>query len=115
MPARHFLQMTVRAWLGRNLDHGGAGGGAQDAMGARVGVLALPGLEGAEPGWHSSGEEGGEGAGPSTCSISLLSAGDAGEAAFLFFLALVILGEMTGVLLFSTGAAPVAGTVAAAI
>ena len=51
MPARHFLQMTVRAWLGRNLDHGGAGGGTQDAIGARVGVLALPGLEG----WRSSG------------------------------------------------------------
>ena len=106
--------MTVRAWFGRNLDYGCAGGGAQDAMGARVGFLELPGLEGAEPGWRSSGEEGGEGAGPSTCSISLLSAGDAGEAAFLFFLALVILGEMTSVLLFcSTGAAPVAGTVAA--
>ena len=113
-PARQVLQMMVRAWFGRNLDHGGAGGGAQDAMGARVGVLALPGLEGAETGRRSSGEEGGEGAGPSTCSISLLSAGDAGEAAFLFFLALVILGEMTGVLLLgSTGAAPVAGTAAA--
>ena len=111
MPARHFLQMTVRTRLGRNLDHGGAGGGAQDAIGARVGVLALPGLEG----WGSSGEDGGDVASPSTCSITLPSAGDAGEAAFLFFLALVILGEMTGVLLFSTGAAPVAGTVAAAI
>ena len=54
--------MTVRAWLGRNLDHGGAGGGAQDAIGARVGVLALPGLEG----WHSSGEDGGDVASPST-------------------------------------------------
>ena len=62
MPARHFLQMTVRAWLGRNLDHGGAGGGAQDAIGARVGVLALPGLEG----WHSSGEDGGDVASLST-------------------------------------------------
>ena len=102
--------MTVRAWFGRNLDHGGAGGGAQDAMGARVGVLALPGLEG----WRSSGEDGGDVASPSTCSITLPSAGDAGEAAFLFFLALVILGEMTGVLLLgSTGAAPVAGTAAA--
>ena len=50
--------MTVRTWFGRNLDHGGAGGGAQDAMGARVGVLALPGLEGAEIGPRSSGEEG---------------------------------------------------------
>ena len=100
--------MTVCTWFGRNLDHGGAGGGAQDNMGARVGVLALPGLEGADPGLRSSGEEGGEGAGPSTCSISLPSAGDAGEAA------LVILGEMTGVLLLcSTGAAPITGTAAA--
>ena len=32
-PARHFLQMTVRAWFSRNLDHWGAGGGAQDARG----------------------------------------------------------------------------------
>ena len=106
--------MTMRAWFGRNLDHGGAGSGAQNAMGARVGVLALPGLEGADPGRGSSGEEGGKGPGPSTCSLSLPSAGDAGEAAFIFFLALVILGEMTGVLsLCSTGAAPVAGTAAA--
>ena len=106
--------MTVQAWFGRNLDHRGAGGGTQDAQGARVGVLAQPGLEGADPGRRSSGEDGGEGAGPSTCSITLPSAGDAGEAAFLFFLDLVILGEMTGVLLFfSTGAAPVTGTVAA--
>ena len=110
MPARHFLQMTMRAWLGKNLDHGGAGGGAQDAIGARVGVLALPGFGG----WRSSGEDGGDVAGLSTCSITLPSAGDAGEAAFLLFLALVILGEMTGVLLLgSTGAAPVAGTAAA--
>ena len=58
-PARHVLQMTMRAWFGRNLDHGGAGSGAQNAMGARVGVLALPGLEGADPGRGSSGEEGG--------------------------------------------------------
>ena len=41
-----FPQMTVRAWFGRKLDHGGAGGGAQDARGARVGVLSQPGLEG---------------------------------------------------------------------
>ena len=59
--------MTMRAWFGRNLDQGGAGGGAQDVRGARVGVLALPGLEGADPGRRSSGEDGGEGAGLSTC------------------------------------------------
>ena len=53
--------------------------------GARVGVLAQPGLEGADRGWRSSGEDSGEGAGPSTCSISLPSAGEAGDAAFLFF------------------------------
>ena len=45
-PARLFPQMTVRAWFGRKLDHGCAGGGAQDARGARVGVLSQPGLEG---------------------------------------------------------------------
>ena len=107
--------MTVQAWFGRNLDHRGAGGGTQDAQGARVGVLAQPGLEGADPGRRSSGEDGGEGAGPSTCSITLPSAGDAGEAAFLFFPRPGYpIGEMTGVLLFcSTGAAPVTCTVAA--
>ena len=92
--------MTMRAWFGRNLDQGGAGGGAQDARGARVGVLAQPGLEGADGGLHFSGEDCGEGAGPSTCLITLPSAGDAGDAAFLFFLDLVILGAMTGVLCF---------------
>ena len=59
-PARHFLQMTVRVWFGRNLDHRGTGGGVQDAGGARVGVLVQPGLEGADPGRRSSGEDGGE-------------------------------------------------------
>ena len=93
--------MTVRAWFGRNLDHGGAGGPRTPV------ALELVSS-------RSSGEDGGEGAGPSTCSITLPSAGDAGEAAFLFFLDLVILGEMTVVLLFcSTGAAPVTITVAA--
>ena len=106
--------MTMHSWLGRNLDHGGAGGGAQVARCARVCVLMQPGLEGADGGRRSSGEDGGEGAGPSTCSISLQSAGDAGNAAFLFFLDLVILGEMNGVLLFCTpGAATGAGAVAA--
>ena len=101
--------MTMRSWLGRNLDHGGAGGGAQVARCARVCVLMQPGLEGADGGRPSSGEDGGEGAGPSTCSILLPSAGDTGDAAFLFFLDLVILGEMTGVLLFcSAGTATVA-------
>ena len=33
--------MTVRAWFGRNLDQGGAGGGAQDARGARVSARSL--------------------------------------------------------------------------
>ena len=28
-PARHLPQITMRAWLSRNLDHSGAGGGAQ--------------------------------------------------------------------------------------
>ena len=54
-PARHVLQMSVSAWFGRNLDHGGAGGGgAQEVGGARVGVLTQPGLEGADPGQRSS-------------------------------------------------------------
>ena len=94
--------MTVRAWFGRNLDHGGAGGPRTPV------ALELVSS-------RSSGEDGGEGAGPSTCSITLPSAGDAGEAAFLFFPRPGYpIGEMTGVLLFcSTGAAPVTGTVAA--
>ena len=83
--------MTVRMWFGRNLDQGGADCGAQDARGARVGVLAQPGLERAARGWCSSGEDGGEGAGPSTCSILLPSAGDAGDAAFLFKVMLHVL------------------------
>ena len=91
--------MTVREWLSRNLDHGGAGGGAQGTGGVGDGVLAHPGLEGADGGRQSSGDGGGEGAGPSTCSIPLHSAGDAGETAFLFFLDLVILGEVTCTLL----------------
>ena len=91
--------MTVPAWLGRNLDHGGAGGGTH-ARGARSGVLPQPGLEGADGGRRFSEEDSGEGAGLSTCSISLQSAGDTGDAAFLFNLELVILGEMTGLLLF---------------
>ena len=54
-PAWHVLQMSVSAWFGRNLDHGGAGGGgAQEVGGARVGVLTQPGLEGADPGQRSS-------------------------------------------------------------
>ena len=81
---------------------------------ARVGVLAQPGLEGADRGWRSSGEDSGEGAGPSTCSISLPSAGEAGDAAFLFFPSSGHLGEMIGVLLFcSTKAATGAAAVAA--
>ena len=108
------MTVLVLVWLGRNLDHWGAGGGAQDTMGTRVGVLAQPRLQGADKGRHSSGEDGGDRAGPSTCSISLPSAGGAGDAAFLFFLDLVILGEMTAVLMFcSTGAATVASPVAA--
>ena len=43
-----------------------------------------------------------------------LHGGDTGEAAFIFFLDLVILGEMTGVLLLElTGAAAGAGAAAA--
>ena len=92
----------------------GAGNCAQDARGTRVGVLRQPGLEGADGGRCSSGEDSRDEADPSTCSILLPSAGDPGDAAFLFFLDLVILGEMTGVLLFcSTGTATVAGAVAA--
>ena len=73
-----------------------------------------PGLEDVDGGRHSSGDAGGEGTDPSTCSISPQSAGDAGEAAFIFFLDLVILGEMTGVLLLElTGAAAGAGAAAA--
>ena len=78
----------------------GVDGGGARARGARYGVLPQPGLEGADGGRRSSGEDGGEGAGPSTYSISLQSAGDAGEAAFLFFLERVILGEMISMLLF---------------
>ena len=33
--------MTVGAWFSRNLDHGGTGGGTQDARGARVRVKEL--------------------------------------------------------------------------
>ena len=94
--------MTVRTWLGTGQEpgpRGGAGGGGC-AKGARSGVLPQPGLEGADGGRRSSGEDGGEGAGPSTYSISLQSAGDAGEAAFLLFLERVILGEMISMLLF---------------
>ena len=87
--------MTVRGWLGRNLDHGGAGGGAQGTRGVGDVVPARPGLVGAAWDRHSSGDGGGEWAGPSTCSSTLLSAGEAGEAAFLFFLDLVIIGEMS--------------------
>ena len=81
----------MRAWLSRNLDHSGAGGGAQGTRSTRVGVLTQPGLEGADGGLRSSGEDGGEGAGPSTCSILLPSAGDAGDAAFLFKVMLHVL------------------------
>ena len=63
--------------------------------------FSQPGLEGADGGRCSSGEDSGEGAGPSTCLISLQSAGDAGDFAFLLFLDLVIL-EMTGVLVICT-------------
>ena len=87
--------MTVRGWRGRNLDHGGAGGGAQGTRGVGDVVPARPGLVGAAWDRHSSGDGGGEWAGPSTCSSTLLSAGEAGEAAFLFFLDLVIIGEMS--------------------
>ena len=87
--------MTVRGWRGRNLDHGGAGGGAQGTRGVGDVVPARPGLVGAAWDRHSSGDGGGEWAGPSTCSSTLQSAGDAGEAAFLFFLDLVIIGEMS--------------------
>ena len=37
---------------------GGAGGGAQCARGAKVGILAQPALEGADGGQRSSGEDG---------------------------------------------------------
>ena len=57
--------------------------------GARVDTLTQPGLEDVDGGRHSSGDAGGEGTDPSTCSISPQSAGDAGEAAFIFFLDLV--------------------------
>ena len=73
----------------------GAGGGAQGTRGVGHGVPARPGLVGAAWDRHSSGDGGGEWAGPSTCSSTLQSAGDAGEAAFLFFLDLVIIGEMS--------------------
>ena len=43
----------------------------------------------------AAGEGGGEQSAPSTCSIATLSAGD---NASLFFLALVILGDVTGLL-----------------
>ena len=92
--------MTMRPWLERNLDHGGAGGNPQCAKGTGA-SFSQPGLEGADGGRRSSGEDSGEGAGPSTCLISLQSAGDAGDFAFLFFLDLVIL-EMTGVLVICT-------------
>ena len=45
------------------------------------------------------GEGGGEWYGPSTWEIAAQSTGEAGDAALRFFLALVIGGEMTGLLL----------------
>ena len=78
----------------------GVDGGGARARGARYGVLPQPGLEGADGGRRFSEEDSGEGAGLSTCSNSLQSAGNTGDAAFLFNLELVILGEMTGLLLF---------------
>ena len=46
-----------------------------------------------------AGEGGGELSGPSTWIIAAQSTGEAGDAAFRFFLALVITGEMTELLL----------------
>ena len=80
-PARHLPQITVRWWLGRYLDQGGGGGGdAKSGVGGDC---------------SAAGEGGGEGSAPSTCSIATLSAGD---NASIFFLALVILVDLTGLL-----------------
>ena len=86
--------MTVRAWLGKKRDHGGGGGGAsaQGSMGT-WGSSTQPEVVG------EAGEGGGELYGPSTWVIAAQSTGEAGDAALRFFLALVIGGEMTGLLL----------------
>ena len=86
--------MTVRAWLGKKRDHGGGGGGesAQGSMGT-WGSSKPPEVVG------EVGEGGGEWYGPSTWEIAAQSTGEAGDAALRFFLALVIGGEMTGLLL----------------
>ena len=85
----------MRAWLGRKRDQGGGGGG--ESTQASIGT------------WGSSSPsvvgdvEAGEGGGglfdPSTWMKAALSTGDTGDTALRFFLALVIGGEMTGLLL----------------
>ena len=62
MAARHLPQMTVRGWLGRNLE---GGGGGDDAATSGVGGDC-----------SGAGEGGGEQSAPSNCSIATLSAGD---------------------------------------
>ena len=71
----------------------------------KMGAVGEPTAKGGLPilGAESSGEDGdGDGGGdepsPSTCSKMAYSTGEAGDATFRFFLALVIIGEMTGLL-----------------
>ena len=63
--------------------------------------------------WGSSPGEAGDGGGelsdPSTWTKAAQSAGEAGDAALRFFLALVITGEMTGLLLAGVAAQTAAG------
>ena len=47
---------------------------------------------------EGDGDGGGDEAGPSTCLKMANSAGEPGDATFRFFLDLVIIGEMTGLL-----------------
>ena len=59
--------------------------GARGIRGTRGNPVAQPGLENVDGGRRSSGAGGGEGTDPSTWSITAQSAGEAGDAAFLFF------------------------------
>ena len=58
----------------------------------------LPILGAEACGEDGDGDDGGDEPSPSTCSKMAYSTGEAGDATFRFFLALVIIGEMTGLL-----------------
>ena len=108
-PARHILQITVEWCEGRNLDQGGGGGGGAGTKGpaqhAEATTCSL--LDPGKPGW--SGDGGGEVSMPSSCSKTSLS-----DVGLLFFLALVSIGEMTGLWLMLTSLETAAAAVLAA-